>query len=183
MRTPCRLPISRLVLLMLLFGLPAGLALSCSAAEMPPPPAHKLPKRATRATIEAIEEQWRQAQLTGDVAAMDRLLADDYLGIGAAGQVNTKALQLERMRNRSATFTQLDVSDSKIKIAGKIAIVTSRVEFRATTDGTPLAGTLRSTRIYQQNAAGVWKMISSEATHVTPANGGTKRPGDDAPAP
>jgi hypothetical protein len=35
--------------------------------------------------IEGLELDWRQAQLTNNVSVVDRLLADDYLGISANG--------------------------------------------------------------------------------------------------
>ena len=178
MRLPCRLPIPCLVLVLLAFGAETPRV----PAEALPRQTHKAPKRASRATIEALEAEWRLAQLTGDVNAMERLLADDYVGITAAGQVNTKALQLERVRNRSAAFTQLDATDVKIKLAGTIAIVTSQSTLAGTVDGKPLNGVFRSTRIYQQQAGGTWKITSFEATRVAPANGGVRRPGD-APAP
>ena len=41
--------------------------------------------------IESLELDWRQAQLTNNVSAVDRLLADDYLGISANGTLETKA--------------------------------------------------------------------------------------------
>ncbi len=58
-------------------------------------------KHAAKQQVEALEEQWRQAQLGGDVATMDKLLSDDYIGITMTGQVNTKAQQLDRMQART----------------------------------------------------------------------------------
>ena len=48
--------------------------------------------------VEMMEEQWRQAQLTDDVPAMDRLLSDDYVGISMDGEITTKTQQLDRLR-------------------------------------------------------------------------------------
>src|ERR1700730_19390331 len=47
-------------------------------------------KHDAKRQVEALEEQWRQAQLAGDVAVMDKLLSDGYLGISMTGQGNTK---------------------------------------------------------------------------------------------
>ena len=38
-------------------------------------------KHDAKRQVEALEEQWRQAQLSGDVVTMDSLLSDDYIGI------------------------------------------------------------------------------------------------------
>jgi hypothetical protein len=51
--------------------------------------------------IEGLELDWRQAQLTNNVSEVDRLLADDYLGISANGTLETKADELARRRNGS----------------------------------------------------------------------------------
>lgn len=81
-------------------------------------------KRVERVEIRAMETQWRDAQLAEDIPAMDRLLADDFLGITAAGQVVTKTQQLDRMRSRQIAISRLDMADTKIKISGNLAVVT-----------------------------------------------------------
>src|ERR1700750_1088665 len=62
--------------------------------------AHKEHKRDYKREIELVEQQWRTAQLAGDVATMDKLLAEDYLGISNNGQINNKTQQLERLQKR-----------------------------------------------------------------------------------
>lgn len=123
-------------------------------------------KHAAKQQVEALEEQWRQAQLAGDVATMDKLLSDDYIGITITGQVNTKAQQLDRMRMHKIALTRLDLGDRQVKLIGSIAIVTSRAEVEGTNDGAPVTGTFRYTRVYQRLPSGVWKITSFEATRV-----------------
>src|SRR5205807_7469583 len=41
--------------------------------------------------IENLESQWRTAVMQNDVATVNRLLADDYLGINPNGTLETKA--------------------------------------------------------------------------------------------
>ncbi len=147
---------------------------------------HGQQKRATRESIEVLEEQWRKAQLSGDVAAMDSLLSDDYVGISAFGQVNTKAQQLDRVRSRSMVLSQLELSDIKVKLIGDaVAIVTSRAEIKGSSDGAPVTGTFRYTRVYQRLPGGTWKITSFEATRVP--DGHDRRRGEPtgalAPAP
>jgi ketosteroid isomerase-like protein len=123
-------------------------------------------KHAAKQQVEALEEQWRQAQLGGDVAAMDKLLADDYIGISMTGQVNTKEQQLDRMRLHKVALTKLDLGDRQVKLIGSIAIVTSRAEVEGTNEGASVKGTYRYTRVYQRLPSGVWKITSFEATRV-----------------
>lgn len=123
-------------------------------------------KKLAREQIVRLEAQFRQAQLAGDIPAMDKLLSDDYLGISANGQVSTKPQQLDRMRSRDLVLTRLDTSDFKVKLVGQIAIVTSLAEVDGTLDGTPLHGLVRYTRVYQRLQSGVWKITNFEATRI-----------------
>ena len=131
-------------------------------------------KHEAKRQVEALEEQWRQAQLAGDVGAMDKLLSDDYIGITMTGQVNTKSQQLDRMRMHKIALTKLDLGDRQVKLIGSIAIVTSRAEVEGTNEGAPVKGTYRYTRVYQRLPAGGWKITSFEATRVP----GPKNPAD-----
>jgi len=122
-----------------------------------------------------LEEQWRTAQLAGDVSAMDKMLAEDFIGISMSGQVNTKAQQLDRIKTRKLVVTKIDLSDRKIKLVGSIAIVTSKAEVEGMAESGSMKGHYRYTRIYQRLANGEWKITSFEATRVNPPHPATER--------
>lgn len=148
-------------------------------------PLHAVPHRGgrdARAQIESLEEQWRQAALADDSEKMDRLLSDDFLGITANGQVVTKAQQLDRMRTHAFTITRLDVSDMKIKLIGQhVAIVTSLAQIEGSSDGRPLHGSFRYTRVYQRLPNATWKITSFEATHIHEHLAAPAMPRDELP--
>jgi ketosteroid isomerase-like protein len=133
-------------------------------------------KHDAKRQVEALEEQWRQAQLSGDVATMDSLLSDDYIGISMTGQVNTKMQQLDRMRNHKLALSKLDLGEMQVKLVGAIAIVTSRAEVEGTNEGIPVKGTYRYTRVYQRLPSGIWKITSFEATRVPGPRGDATNP-------
>ncbi|MEO6802131.1 MAG: nuclear transport factor 2 family protein [Granulicella sp.] len=116
--------------------------------------------------IEALEEQWRVAQLTGDVASIDRLMSADFIGITMTGEANTKAQQLDRFRDKSLLLTKVDISDRKIKLVGDVAIVTALAQVEGTNEGQELQGTYRYTRVYQRVAPGVWQTTNFEVTRI-----------------
>lgn len=123
-------------------------------------------KHDAKKQVEALEEQWREARLSGDVATMDKMLSEDYIGISMTGQVSTKVQQLNRVRERRVVLTRIDLGDMQIKLVGAIAIVTSRADVTGTNDGVSIQGTYRYTRVYQRQPNGVWKITSFEATRV-----------------
>ncbi len=138
---------------------------------------HREHKRAERAQIVALEHQWQQATLAGDVSAMDKLLSEDYLGITATGEVLTKTQQLDRMRDGKLMITRLDTSEVKIKLVGNIAIVTCLAQVEGDSADEPLHGAYRYTRVYQRLSSGLWKVTNFEVTpanraHRVPANQG-----------
>lgn len=145
-----------LVLLALAFVSGAGLAQRL----------HKEHKRDSKREIEAVEQQWRTAQLAGDVSTLDKLLADDYLGISNNGQLNNKTQQLERLEKRTLVLTRIDVSEVKIKLLGHVGIVTSLAQLDGTNEDQPLRGLFRYTRIYKRYPDGSWKITNFEVTRI-----------------
>lgn len=122
-----------------------------------------------RKQIEAMEEQWRVAQLAGDATTMDRMLSEDFIGISMSGQVHTKAQQLERTQTRKVILTKMDLSDMKVKVLDSVAIVTGQVDVEGTSEGTSVQGVYRYTRVYQKLPSGQWKITSYESTKIRPA--------------
>lgn len=138
------------------------------AAEPPRALAHpqRPGKHSQRREVEALEEQWRQAELAGDVAALDRLLSDDYVGITMTGEVNTKSQQINRVRSRALVLTRIELDDIKIKLLGQVAVVTGLARAEGTSDGSPLKGNFRYTRVYLHLPSGAWKVTNFEVTRI-----------------
>lgn len=134
---------------------------------------HHQPKhnKLVKEQIEGLEEQWRKATVDGDAIAMDKLLSDDFVGINWTGQINNKAMQLDRIRNRTVAVEGLELSDIKIKVVGSIAIVTSRATLKGTSDEGPINGDFRYTRVYQRLPSGIWKITNFEATRIPNGEG------------
>jgi ketosteroid isomerase-like protein len=119
--------------------------------------------------IEGLELDWRQAQLTNNISVVDRLLADDYLGISANGTLETKADELSRRRSGSLHISQLDLSDIKVRIYGDTAVVTSKADLVGKNGDRDISGRFRYTRVYS-NRAGQWRIVSFEASRISGGN-------------
>jgi ketosteroid isomerase-like protein len=168
-------------------GLLAWVLLAASSFAPPAPADGPHPKRKDqyKHEVEKLEEVWRVAQLNDDVAAMDKLLSDDYVGITMSGQVVTKMQQLDRMRNRTTVLTKITLDDVKVKLIGTTAIVTSLAQVDGTMDGAPMHGDYRYTRVYSRLPSGAWEITNFEATRVgappPPGDGRRPRPGSPRP--
>jgi ketosteroid isomerase-like protein len=153
-------------LLAALLALP-GFATASAQGQPKPNGPPKPKKHETRHIIDQLEEKWRIALLKGDTAAMDSLLADDYMAITATGTVQTKAQTLDNLRSGRTHFTQIEVSDRKVRFYGTTALVTSSADVQGTTsDEGKIGGSLRYTRVYVKDATGAWKIVSFEASAV-----------------
>jgi ketosteroid isomerase-like protein len=141
------------------------------------PPAWALPHHESHAvhkTIEALEMQWRNAEINNNVNEMDHLLADDYIGISANGTIETKAQELAQRRAGTVRIQSLDLSDLKVRVFGDTAVVTSRAELTGLNGQSDISGNYRYTRVYNKRL-GQWKIVSFEASRMHDADARAKR--------
>jgi len=130
-------------------------------ARMPIPQKHE-----RRHEIDQLEEAWRNAVLNGNSAALDALLADDYMAITASGTLQTKEQALANIRAGRTHFKTLDISDRKVRFYGTTAVVTSLAETQGTNAEGEFSGSYRYTRVYVRDAQGAWKVVSFEASRI-----------------
>lgn len=119
-----------------------------------------------RHEIEHLEKAWCSAILHSNIPAMDALLADDYMAITPSGILQSKEQALASLRSGSLHFTAIDLSDRKIRLYGKTALVTSRAEVSGTGPEGNMTGSYRYTRVYVKDARGVWRIVSFEASKI-----------------
>jgi ketosteroid isomerase-like protein len=120
----------------------------------------------SRHEIDRLEEKWRDAVLNQNSAAMDSLLADDYMAITASGTLQTKQEALANIRSGHMHLTTLDISDRKVRFYGKTALVTSLAQIEGTNTEGSISGSFRYTRVYVREAQGDWKIVSFEASRI-----------------
>ena len=111
-----------------------------------------------RAVLE-VEREYIRAHTEGDVAALDRVLADDFTSFG--GRV-TKAYRLALLSNPYFVVTSLVTDDVSVSVRGDEAWVSGKARMSATyrdRDFTPLP--YRFTRRYERRD-GRWQIVSCE---------------------
>jgi ketosteroid isomerase-like protein len=116
--------------------------------------------------IVRLEEALRAAQLAGDVAALDELIADDLLFTGPDGALATKAQDLEAHRSGAVRFRQhLPEELRVVRVAPGVAIAALRVRLEVEVEGRLAGGTFRYTRMWVRDAEGAWRVAGG---HVSP---------------
>jgi len=144
-----------------------------SAAIGQPPGLPKSQKHERKHEIDQLEEAWRSAILKSNTAQMENLLADDYMAITSSGTLQTKQQALDNLRPGKTHFTELEISDRKVRFYGATALVTSLAEVQGTTGDGDVSGSYRYTRVYVRNPQGAWKVVSFEVSRI-------RDPGDRA---
>jgi ketosteroid isomerase-like protein len=117
---------------------------------------------ATLETIEALEEELRQAMLNSDISTLDELIADDLLFTLPTGLVLDKQADLEAHRSGVQKFTSIEIGDRQIRYSNDWAVVTLKAELTAKV----FSGTYRFTRVWakRQNR---WQIVVGHASQVT----------------
>jgi ketosteroid isomerase-like protein len=147
-----------------LLGSIASTLLPVTAHAVPVPFVHRDAAQMHK-EIEGLEQDWRQALLSSNIPELDHLLADDYLGVTANGTLETKADLLAMRKSGTIRFSQLDLSDLKVRVYGDTAVVTSRAEVSGSNGGTDISGRYRYTRVYTRRN-GQWRIVSFEASRI-----------------
>jgi ketosteroid isomerase-like protein len=116
-------------------------------------------------SLRACEAALRQAQLDGDVRALDRLVDDSLIFTGPNGAVYGKQDDLDGHRRGIIRITRLEPSEERIHRFGDIAVVSVRMEMSGTFEGKAFAGPFRYTRVWRANDDG-WRIVAGHVSAV-----------------
>ena len=109
-------------------------------------------------------EKYRTALLQRDVAALEKIWADDYVFVNATGDVLTKA---QRLANAKSGATKLDSINEEEKITVRVyqnsAVATSRVTIKGKYSGQSTSGQYRSTHVWVKGPEG-WQLVANQLT-------------------
>ncbi len=123
--------------------------------------------------ITKVTDRFHAALRKGDAAALDRLLADDFIGIHGNGTTDTKSSYLAKVRSGAFTYQKYDVRDTQVRAYGDAAVVTALVTFSGNAGGKQFADVdIRVTRIWIRNQ-GEWRCVEYQVTRVVPAGTGS----------
>ncbi|MEO8621053.1 MAG: nuclear transport factor 2 family protein [bacterium] len=116
-------------------------------------------------SLRACESALRQAQLTSDVSALDRLIDDELVFTGPDGAIYGKQDDLNAHRNGMIRITRLEPSDERIQRFGSIAVISVRMEMAGSFQGAPFEGPCRYTRVWCERPDG-WRIVAGHVSAV-----------------
>src|SRR5712692_1644382 len=108
--------------------------------------------------IKQLEGERSRNLVNGDADKQDQLLAPEFVEVSAAGQVRTKAENIQGMKSGQTHWEAFDLSDLDVHVYGETAVVTGRLRRKGTSAGRDISGQSRYTRYYVRRQ-GHWQAI------------------------
>ncbi len=116
--------------------------------------------------MQAVEDTWDKAVAKHDQFALENLLAPDFVGIAADGDITTRNQQISRLFVAGAVPASLTQKVVSARMVGDVAIVNGTYVMQWKGGGEQIAEKGVFTHIFRRNAAGEWQCINSQRTVV-----------------
>jgi len=117
-------------------------------------------KSDANAKIMALENKWNEAYLKAEIAALNSLLADDFIITVEDGSTYSKPGYIAHAGDANVKVEVAEISDVRVRMHGNTAVVTGAYHERGTSKGKPYEYHDRYTDIWQ-SSGGNWQLIAS----------------------
>jgi len=116
-------------------------------------------------TLMDIERRWAATSLTGDVAALEPILAATWTAVSADGNIETRAQSIER--TKASKFSKSEVSNMKVTSLSPTSAVITGIWTGVGTGakGEKINTSERWTDVFV-NEGGTWKCVASQSTTI-----------------
>src|SRR5579872_7557302 len=114
--------------------------------------------------VERLADVWTTAELSGDTAFLDNMLADDFVGIGPLGFMLTKQEWLARHQSGDLKYESIRLDEAKVRVYNDAAILTGRQAQNAAYRGNSIPGQFRITLVFVQQ--GQWRLANLQLSTI-----------------
>ena len=116
-------------------------------------------------TLMQMERDWAQAGLKKDAAAMDKIVADDWIGTDSEGKSSTKAEGMADLKSGAAALQSIEVGAMKVRVFGNTAVVTGSDTEKSSYKGKDTSGKYAWTDVFVMRQ-GHWQAVASHSSKV-----------------
>jgi len=107
------------------------------------------------------ERQWAESVANGDASVVERILADDFLGVDPDGNLYEKAKMVAYMHEAPKEFISNHLNDVKVRFFGDTAVAQGDESWVRRT-GTPLRARFVWANTWILRTMGKWQIVASE---------------------
>jgi len=115
-------------------------------------------------TVLQLVQTWLNAESEGDTAALDKLIADDFIGTGPGGNILNKSDIVPPAGGERPKMPKSHVKESTVRVFGNTAVVMGSVAYETLSQPG-----FRFTLVFLNRGKG-WQMIAAHLANTPPAN-------------
>ena len=120
-------------------------------------------------TVAALDTKYQAAVKANDTAAIDQILADDFVLVTGHGQVYNKADLIDSARKKEITYElqEEEPGTQKVRVWGDTAVVTALLWIKSVQEGKPADYKLWFSDTYIRTPTG-WRYVFGQASLPLP---------------
>lgn len=127
------------------------------------------PKAAKASPIEEalmqLERDWANALVKADLAALEHIVATDWVLTDENGRMRTKAETDAELKSGEQKYQSSTIDDMKVRVLGDVAIVHGLSTDKSTYKGKDTSGQYRWTDVYVKRG-GRWLAVTTHVSRV-----------------
>jgi len=117
--------------------------------------------------IRKLDNERIQAQIHADATALDRIYADDFIGVGPSGTVRTKPQVISDFTSGNLKFQSITTDEVQVRVYENTAVETGLSTMTGQDKGKTVPRDTRFTRVWVKQQ-GRWRLVSNHySTRIT----------------
>ena len=116
--------------------------------------------------IRKLDNERIQAQIHADAAALERIYADDFIGVGPSGTARTKPQVISDFTSGDLRFQSITTEDVRVRVYGNAAVETGRSTMIGQDKGQTVPRDTRFTRVWVKQQ-GRWRLVANHYSSQT----------------
>ncbi len=109
--------------------------------------------------IRQVDSERIQAQIGADAVALDRIYADDFIGVGPSGTVRTKPQVISDFTSGDLKFQSITTDEVQVRVYEKTAVETGLSTMVGQDKGKAVPRDTRFTRVWVKEQ-GRWRLVA-----------------------
>src|SRR5712672_3468959 len=110
--------------------------------------------------IRKLDNERIQAQISADAMALDRIYADDFIGVGPSGAVRTKAQVISDFTAGDLKFQSITTDEVQVRVYENTAVETGLSTMVGQDKGKAVPRDTRFTRVWVKQQ-GRWRLVAN----------------------
>jgi ketosteroid isomerase-like protein len=141
------------------------LAVVLASASLPAFAQDKKVSNSVEQAVLKLEQQWEEALLKSDAAALERIYDDGLIYTHSSGAVDNKSVYVGNIKSGATKYESMKRDDIKVSVYDDTALVTCHWEVHVLNKGNKIDTNARYIHVYVKKKDG-WKMVAHQSTRI-----------------